>query len=195
MELAFPLAKNTTSATPAEWQPLLFDPRCGEHRRRIKRLLKERSCVQVHDTIDEQTHEVLKARSPSRTFTREELDHEARNIWQADSPSEYGLWIYFPWLRCLVHTLPELEYHFLRSNRNCYKITPEERSQLRTFTLGIVGLSVGKAAAQTLALEGIGGRLRLADCDTLSLSNLNRLQGGVHHIVALRGNWQTTANT
>jgi ThiF family len=41
---------------------------------------------------------------------------------------------------------------------------------------------VGKSAAQTLALEGIGGSFRLADYDTLSLSNLNRLQGGIQHI-------------
>jgi Dinucleotide-utilizing enzymes involved in molybdopterin and thiamine biosynthesis family 1 len=41
---------------------------------------------------------------------------------------------------------------------------------------------VGKAAAQTLALEGIGGGFRLADYDTLSLSNLNRLQGGIQHV-------------
>ena len=81
-----------------------------------------------------------------------------------------------------MHTLPESEYHFLRSNRNCYKITPEEQNQLRSCTIGIVGLSVGKAAAQTLALEGIGGSFRLADFDTLSLSNLNRLQGGIQHI-------------
>jgi nitroreductase len=37
-------------------------------------------------------------------------------------------------------------------------------------------------AAITLALEGIGGRFRLADFDRLSLSNLNRLRGGVHEI-------------
>ena len=81
-----------------------------------------------------------------------------------------------------MHTLPESEYHFLRSNRNCYKITPKEQNQLRSSTIGIVGLSVGKAAAQTLALEGIGGSFRLADYDTLSLSNLNRLQGGIQHV-------------
>jgi hypothetical protein len=182
MEIAAHLAKNATSPTAAEWQPQLFDPKSDEHRHQIDGLMTRGSWVQVYDTIEQQTCEVVKARTPSRTFTKAELDQEARNIWQAYSPSEYGLWVYFPWLRSLVHTLPESEYHFLRSNRNCYKITPEEQKQLRSFTIGIVGLSVGKAAAQTLALEGIGGRFRLADCDTLSLSNLNRLQGGIHDI-------------
>ena len=182
MELASQTANNAPSATSVEWRPQLFDPKSGEHRHKIDGLLTKGSWVQVHDTIEEQTHEVIKARRPSKTFTKEELDQEARNIWQGDSASEYGLWVYFPWLRCLIHTLPESEYHFLRSNRNCYKITPKEQNQLRSFTIGIVGLSVGKAAAQTLALEGIGGSFRLADGDTLSLSNLNRLQGGIQHI-------------
>jgi hypothetical protein len=181
MELASQPGRNATPPTRAEWQPQVFDPKSDEHRHQIDGLMTQ-GCAQVYDTIEEQTCEVIKARRPSRTFSKHELDQEARNIWQADSPSEYGLWVYFPWLRCLVHTLPESEYHFLRSNRNCYKITPEERNQLRSFTIGIVGLSAGKAAAQTLALEGIGGSFRLADFDTLSLSNLNRLQGGIQHI-------------
>jgi tRNA A37 threonylcarbamoyladenosine dehydratase len=43
-------------------------------------------------------------------------------------------------------------------------------------------LSVGNAAALTLALEGVGDWFRLADFDALSLSNLNRLRAGVHDI-------------
>ena len=34
----------------------------------------------------------------------------------------------------------------------------------------------------TLAMERICGRLKLADFDTLELSNLNRIQTGVHHL-------------
>ena len=81
MELASQLGKNATSATPAEWQPQLFDPKRGEHRHQINGLLTKGSWVQVHDTIEEQTHEVIKARRPSRTFTKQELDQEATNIW------------------------------------------------------------------------------------------------------------------
>ena len=182
MELALQPASATTPATRAEWRPQVFDPTSDEDRRQINAILMNGSWLQIHDTIKEQTYEVIRARKPSTTFTKEEFEQEARNIWPSDSPSEYGVWVYFPWSRCLVHTLPESEYHFLRSNRNCYKITPEEQNQLRSCTIGIVGLSVGKAAAQTLALEGIGGSFRLADYDTLSLSNLNRLQGGIQHV-------------
>ncbi|MCD0484770.1 ThiF family adenylyltransferase [Streptacidiphilus sp. ASG 303] len=48
--------------------------------------------------------------------------------------------------------------------------------------MGVIGLSVGSSAALTLAMEGVGGAFRLADFDTLSLSNLNRLRAGVHHL-------------
>ena len=48
--------------------------------------------------------------------------------------------------------------------------------------IGVVGLSVGQATALTLALEGIGGEYRLADFDTLALSNMNRIRSGVHNV-------------
>jgi len=48
--------------------------------------------------------------------------------------------------------------------------------------VGVIGLSVGSSAALTFAMEGIGGAFKLADFDSLSLSNLNRLRAGVHHV-------------
>ena len=63
----------------------------------------------------------------------------------------------------------------LRTDRNRNKITTDEaRRRLRQKTIGVVGLSVGQASAVTLAMEGVGGRFRLADFDTLGLSNMNR---------------------
>ena len=127
MELALP-ASDTMLATRTEWRPQMFIPASDADRREINAILMNGSWLEIHDTIKEQSHEVIRARKPSTTFTKEELDQEARNIRQSDSPSEFGLWVYFPWSRCLVHTLPESEYHFLRSNRNCYKITLEDRT-------------------------------------------------------------------
>ena len=45
--------------------------------------------------------------------------------------------------------------------------------------MAVAGLSVGRAVVSTMAHEGIGGELRLADFDVLDLSNLNRVSGGV----------------
>ena len=43
--------------------------------------------------------------------------------------------------------------------------------------MAVAGLSVGRAVVSTMAHEGIGGELRLADFDVLDLSNLNRVAG------------------
>ena len=55
--------------------------------------------------------------------------------------------------------------------------TSSER--LARLCVAVAGLSVGRAVVSTLAHEGIGGELRLADFDVLDLSNLNRVTGGV----------------
>ena len=70
----------------------------------------------------------------------------------------------------------------VRHDRNRYKIDANEQSRLIDTTVGIVGLSVGNAVARTISLEGSCGSLRLADFDTLDLSNMNRLQAGVHEL-------------
>jgi nitroreductase len=67
----------------------------------------------------------------------------------------------------------------VRASRNRYKITLEEQARLRSFTIGVVGLSVGQSIAMALALEGSAGAFRLADFDRLALSNLNRLACGI----------------
>src|SRR5207253_859960 len=91
------------------------------------------------------------------------------------SIEEYGVWIFFPWSGRLVHLLDEEEFVELRTNRNMYKITPEERTVLSTKKIGVIGLSVGQSIALTLAMERSFGEIRLADFDTLDLSNLNRI--------------------
>jgi molybdopterin/thiamine biosynthesis adenylyltransferase len=88
----------------------------------------------------------------------------------------YGLWVFYPWINTVVRTLPEAEFIELRTNRNKYKITDEEFEGLQSKKLGIVGLSVGRAVAMTAAMERICSTIRLADFDTLELSNLNRIR-------------------
>ena len=90
--------------------------------------------------------------------------------------------MYYPWSGRLVHVLEPARFRELRSDRNRYKITPAEQTALASLRVGIVGLSVGNAVANTLALEGAFGELRLADFDTLSLSNTNRVRCGVHEL-------------
>jgi len=43
----------------------------------------------------------------------------------------------------------------------------------------VVGLSAGHTIAHVIAMEGLAGEIRLADFDTLELSNLNRVPASV----------------
>ena len=70
----------------------------------------------------------------------------------------------------------------LRLDRNRYAITTEEQERLTGLCVAVAGLSVGRAVVSTMAHEGIGGELRLADFDVLDLSNLNRVVGGLADI-------------
>ncbi|MEO6882054.1 MAG: Rv1355c family protein [Mycobacteriaceae bacterium] len=90
-----------------------------------------------------------------------------------------GLLAYYPWRRTVVGVLGPQAFRLLRLDRNRNKITRAEQQQLARLTVGVVGLSVGHAVAHTLALEGLCGALRLADFDTVDLSNLNRIPATV----------------
>lgn len=146
-----------------------------------ERLVSLRRTAVVYDTIREQVAELIETRTPERKLRAEELRPEVDRLL-AGEPDAFGCWAYFPWSNRLVHVLPEGLYGEVRGSRNRNKITLAEQRRLQTATLGVVGLSVGQATAVTLALEGLGGTLRLADFDELSLSNLNRLRASVHEI-------------
>lgn len=112
------------------------------------------------------------------------LDHHADQIAQlrrlrpvpdAALVDESMRWIHFPWRRALVGVLGPRGYRTLRLDRNRNLITTAEQDRLSGLRIGVAGLSVGHVIAHTLAAEGICGELRLADFDTLELSNLNRV--------------------
>lgn len=149
---------------------------------KLARRIDEGAVGFVHDTLDEQLGDLLKSRSPGVKPDPELLASMLKAHLGGMPLCDYGNWVLFPWSRRLVHILPEDEHRELRTDRNRYKITLAEQERLRAARLGVVGLSVGNMAAITLALEGIGGSFRVADFDHLSLSNLNRLRGGVHEL-------------
>jgi molybdopterin/thiamine biosynthesis adenylyltransferase len=88
-------------------------------------------------------------------------------------------WVYYPWRRSLVRLLGPSAFRALRLDRNRNKITQAEQEKLECLRVGVVGLSVGHSIAYLLALEGISGELRLADFDSIELSNLNRIPASV----------------
>lgn len=129
------------------------------------------------DRLPEQLDELAACRAVRNDEARKA---QARRELTGESPIEtLGIWVYYPWSGTLIRVLPQAQFHELRLDRNRDKLTREEQAILLSATIVVVGLSVGSAVALTLAQEGVGGRLVLADFDLLSTSNLNRIRASV----------------
>ncbi|MEV0297282.1 Rv1355c family protein [Nocardia sp. NPDC050710] len=138
------------------------------------------------DPEDARTLAELRARphtecSDLRGLLRTEFDRIKAGEISAQA-AESDRWIYYPWRRALVGLPGPHIFRSVRLDRNRNKLTRAEQDRLRELTIGVVGQSAGHAVAYLLALEGIGGRLRLADLDDIELSNLNRVPGTVFDI-------------
>lgn len=171
-----------TSTDSGVWRSRHFDLSDPGQRERLEGLFAEGSVTSVHDTIESQLRELATARARGKVLAPTEARAKGRALAGGVPLHVYGRWIWYPWSGRLVHVLPPAEFAELRTNRNQYKITPEEQRRLRAARIGIVGLSVGQATAVTMALEGVGGTFRIADFDRLSLSNMNRLRAGVQDL-------------
>lgn len=139
----------------------------------------------ILDTYEEQLKELFLICNPRFRF-----DLNYKNDWQkflnkhiqGKTLSDCGQWFYFPWNKRLVHYLSE-EMHFeMRTARNRNIINEEEQKKIYNSSVAIAGLSVGSHPALTMAIMGMVKKWRLADPDTISGSNLNRIRADVTQI-------------
>lgn len=140
------------------------------------------NAITVLDTINNQVQELAKitlvqaSAKEISDFIKNETSFSNHCLFS------YGSWVYYPWKRTIIHLLPKRQFQLVRTNRNRDKITLEEQSSLQKKRIGVIGLSVGHSAAITLAQEGICGEIRIADFDSIELSNLNRLRTSLAHL-------------
>jgi molybdopterin/thiamine biosynthesis adenylyltransferase len=133
----------------------------------------------VIDEIDQQLEEIYSIRHPRQVGKYTEYDMEAfKKTYYKKSKERFGVWVYYPWNGYFVHFLPEDMHQEIRTARNRNLITEEEQRKFYTATVAIAGLSVGNSAMATILHTGGGKRFHLADHDTLSASNLNRIRAG-----------------
>jgi molybdopterin/thiamine biosynthesis adenylyltransferase len=144
------------------------------------------SNYRLMDTLEEQVRDLVKLKNPERAKDNLFLNQKIEEFFQKNPREEYGNWVYYPWRNTLVRLLPEKDFIAVRTVRNKNKITQLEQDVLRKKKIGVVGLSVGQSVASTMAMERIGGELRIADFDFLELSNLNRIRAGVMDIGDLK---------
>ncbi len=150
------------STQSLSWRPLVLDV-TTRAQREVLRVLREDPSLQFFDRFDEQRNELREIRPP---VAQSILDEGQR-------------WVYYPWRRAVVRLLAPRAFSTLRLDRNRNKLTRAEQAAQRTLRIGVVGLSAGHVAAHVLAMEGLVGELRLADLDTIALSNLNRIPATV----------------
>lgn len=159
--------------------PLIFDLAVEEERIALEKLIDNNSGIEIHDRIGEQLKELFKIRNPRKNLGESELDALLVDWKKENDIDDYGVWVFYPWRNLLVHLVGEQEFIELRTSRNKYKITEEEQQDLSKKIIGVVGLSVGQSVALTMAIERSFGTIRIADFDSLELTNLNRIRRGV----------------
>lgn len=164
-----------------EYTPIFFDINNDADAKEIKKLAADET-VTVYNSIQSQIAELIKVKNAGKPFHPDEMQQKVAELLNGVDINDFGVWLFYPWSKRLVHILGEEDFIAVRTNRNMYKITPEEIAQLRSKKIAIIGLSVGQTIAQTIATERICGELRLADFDTLELGNLNRLNAGVQDL-------------
>ncbi|WP_159635577.1 ThiF family adenylyltransferase [Sphingobacterium composti Ten et al. 2007 non Yoo et al. 2007] len=163
------------------YKPIFFHNSNIEDSARLSALKSSEEVVFLYDEIERQIAELIRCRFPMG-IPEDKAKSLHNEILDGKDLTDYGVWVYYPWRKTLVHLLDEKEFVEVRTNRNQLKIAKEEHEELANKTIGIIGLSVGQSIALTIAMERICGRLRLADFDALDLSNMNRLRTGVFNI-------------
>lgn len=153
-------------------KPILFEA----HADALELFGRDHAVARRIDLYDELLEELFLIRHPRFKF---EPDHaEAYAQWRLSiSPAlSEGMWAYFPWSETALRMLPEKEHLELRTARNRNLITREEQEKFYGARVAVAGLSVGSHGALTLALMGGARTMYLADHDTISGSNLNRIR-------------------
>lgn len=85
------------------------------------------------------------------------------------------VYVEFSWIDEVLECVGAEEFFELKTNRNQQLITKDEQQQLRDLNISIAGMSVGSSALYGLVGSGMGNIFNIADDDSFSSTNLNRV--------------------
>jgi len=165
------------------WQPVVI-PQNGFDAA-LETIRKEHPELAVVDHYEKNLEELFLLRNPNYRFDKNYQDDFRRftEAHCAGSPMDAaGAWFYFPWLNTLVHYLNQDFHYELRTGRNRNLITKEEQEAYFNATVAVLGMSVGSHVAVTIAMTGGAKHFKLADPDTISGDNLNRIRSGYQNV-------------
>ncbi len=164
-------------------KPQFFDLSNKEDQSSLSQLLKEQPHITVIDTYETQLKELFILDNPPLNMNppqlKEEFKKHKAEHYKNKEDYEVGNWVYLPWRHSLLHILDDDGYQQVRTGRNRNLITKEEQEKFYNSTIGIAGLSVGNSCALSIVQTGGGKHIKLADPDTLELTNLNRIRGSI----------------
>ncbi len=163
-------------------KPIFFNLADEADREVLSRLFEEQKIQHVRDVYEAQQLELFGIQNPTLVRTPNYNAKFAEHFKQLQVKVpiwQQGVWVYFPWISTLSHILLEEEFFIVRTARNQELISKDEQKQYYDGVVGVGGLSVGNSAALAIVLSGGARHIKLADFDTLDLSNLNRIRAGV----------------
>lgn len=166
-------------------KPVLFDLTKSQDQEAVSDLLKTGGIQHAVDDYREQQHELFQVKNPTIVYApnfSEEFKKYVNGLEVRGPLWQHGRWAYFPWISTIVHILEDKEFQVVRTARNRNLITIEEQKQYYDAVVGVAGLSVGNSVALSIVLQGGARRIRLADHDSLALSNMNRIRSSVEYL-------------
>ena len=172
--------KHTDSSTI-----IIFNLQNKSDQQELSTYIKREKIMRFRDDYEEQLKEYFSVINPHLVYQPGFLENfrDYLSDLQKTTPLwQQGRYVYFPWLFTLVHILEDEKFQIVRTARNKNLINAEEQKKFYESVVGIAGLSVGNSVILAIALQGGARHIRLADFDTLALSNLNRIRSGIDHL-------------
>ncbi len=160
-------------------KPTLFNLSVESDAQALDKLKKDGLVLHSLDTITAQLAELYAIEHPEDAFSPELKVKTESYIAGLGDLTQYGVWVYFPWNSTVVHVLPDAAFQKVRTARNRHLISEQEQQAFYNTVIGVAGLSVGNSVVLSIILQGGARRIKIADHDTLDLSNLNRIRAGV----------------
>ncbi|HRY62716.1 MAG TPA: ThiF family adenylyltransferase [Candidatus Paceibacterota bacterium] len=170
-------------------EPIIFDLKKEKDSKELSKLLKNKKIDRVSDDYVEQLREFFAVSNPSLVYHpdfQKHFDEFLDGIKKKTSLSKHGKWAYFPWASCLTHILDDKSYQLVRTARNRNLINADEQDRFYNATIGIAGLSVGNSVALGIVMQGGAKHIKIADHDSLALSNMNRIRAGAQDLGSLK---------
>lgn len=131
----------------------------------------------IINAYDSAVNELIITRNPKYKNEKNSLGFKKaiQNIKKNTKP----IFIFYPWLKKVVKTIPEKKFFELRTARNKNLISTTEQNKIRSLKIGIIGLSVGSCILENITISSGPKNIKIADPDNLEISNLNRLKATI----------------